>query len=190
VKTQTLLSRQHDGAGFSLTEAVIVVCLLSVVSGFAVLNVGAVLPGMSANAAMQQTVAQLRRGRELALAQRRNIELKFLGTNQIQLVRYNVPSGTTVLSTVTLGGKNEFRLFSGIPDTPDGFGNGSAVSLSGPAAWMFLSNGILVDSATNPVNGSIFLGQNQRPETARAITILGSTGRIRDYKWTRNAWVH
>jgi Tfp pilus assembly protein FimT len=173
-----------------MTEAVIVICLLSVVSGFAVLNAGAVLPGMSANAAMRQTVAQLRRGRELALAQRRNIELRFLGTNQIQLVRHNVPSGTTVLSTVTLDGRNQFRLFSGIPDTPDGFGNGSAVSLSGTASWVFLSNGILVDSATNPANGSIFMGQEHHPETARAVTILGATGRIRDYKWSRDSWVH
>lgn len=190
MKAITSVNRHHKEAGFSLTEAVIVICLLSVVSGFAVLNVGEVLPAMSANAAMNQTVAQLRRGRELALAQRRNIELKFLGTKQIQLVRYEVPNGTTVLSTITLEGKNEFRLFSGTPDTPDGFGNGSAVSLSGPASWMFLSNGILVDSATNPANGSIFLGQDQHPETARAITILGATGRIRNYKWTRNAWVH
>jgi Tfp pilus assembly protein FimT len=190
VKTITSVNRQHGNAGFSMTEAVIVICLLSVVSGFAVLNAGAVLPGMSANAAMRQTVAQLRRGRELALSQRRNIELRFLGTNQIELVRYDVPSGTTVLSTVTLEGKNGFRLFSGIPDTPDGFGNGSAVSLSGSPSWMFLSNGILVDSATNPANGSIFLGQSQHPETARAVTILGATGRIRDYKWTRGTWVH
>ena len=74
------------------------------------MNVQAVLPGMGANTAMKQTVAQLRSGRELAIAQRRNIELKFLGTNQIQLVRYDVPNGTTVLSTITLEGKNEFRL--------------------------------------------------------------------------------
>jgi Tfp pilus assembly protein FimT len=186
----TSLRRQHEEAGFSMIEAVIVICLLLVVSGFALLNIGAVLPGMDANSAMQQTIGQLRRGRELAIAQRRNIELRFLGTNQIQLLRYDVPTGTTVLSTVTLDGKNEFLLFGSIPDTPDAFGNASAVSFSGPASWMFLSNGTLVDSAANPVNGSIYLGRAGYSNTARAVTILGATGRVRNYTWTNNTWVH
>jgi Tfp pilus assembly protein FimT len=190
LKMLATLRRQHEEAGFSMIEAVIVVCLMLVVSGFALLNVAAVLPGLGANSAMQQTVAQLRRGRELAIAQRRNIELKFLGTNQIQLLRYDVPTGTTVLSTVTLDGKNDFRLFSGIPDTPDAFGNASAVSFSGPASWMFLSNGTLIDSDSNPVNGSIYLGQAGYSNTARAVTILGATGRVRNYTWTKNTWVH
>lgn len=184
------VNRRGEETGFSLIEAIIVVMIMLTVLGFALLNVQGVLPGMAANTAMNQIVAQLRSGRELAIAQRRNIELKFLGTNQIQLLRYDVPNGTTVLSTITLEGKNQFQLFGSIPDTPDSFGNASAVSFSGPAAWIFLSNGTLVDSATNPVNGSIFVGQTNLSGTARAVTILGATGRIRNYTWTRNTWVH
>lgn len=185
--SQTIADRQN---GFSLIEAAIVVLLLSVTSGFALLNMNNLLPGMSANSAMKQTLAQLRRGRELAIAQRRNIEIKFLGTNQIQLLRYNVPNGTTVLSTITLQGKNVFRLSSGVPDTPDAFGNGSAISFSGQPPWIFLSDGTLIDSSTNPVNGTVFLGQANRSNTARAITILGATGRVRDYKWSGTFWFH
>jgi hypothetical protein len=89
-----------------------------------------------------------------------------------------------------LEGRNEFRLFGGVSDTPDAFGNGSAVSFGGPGPWLFLSNGILVDSGANPINGTVFLGQADHPETARAVTILGATGRVRDYKWTGTAWIH
>jgi prepilin-type N-terminal cleavage/methylation domain-containing protein len=176
--------------GFSLTEMAIVLMILSLVSGFALLNMNNLLPGMSANAAMKQTLAQLRSGRELAIAQRRDIEIKFLGTNQIQLLRYNVPNGATVLSTVTMQNNNRFQQFGGVPDTPDTFGNGAAISFSGLSPWIFLSDGTLVDSSSNPVNGTIFLGQANRPNTARAVTILGATGRIRDYTWTGTAWWH
>jgi hypothetical protein len=139
---------------------------------------------------MKQTLAQLRSGRELAIAQRRNIEIRFLGTNQIQLLRYNVPNGTTVLSTITLEGKNVFQLFGGVPDTPDAFGKGAAVSFGGPAPWIFLSDGTLVDSSTSPVNGTVFLGQANSAKTARAVTILGATGRVRNYTWSGTAWFH
>jgi Tfp pilus assembly protein FimT len=173
-----------------MVEVTIAVLLLALMAGFALLNMNSILPGMSANAAMRQTMAQLRRGRELAIAQRRNIEIAFLDNNQIQLRRNNVPNGTTVLSTITLEGKNIFQKFDGVSDTPDAFGNGSAISFSGTGPWTFLSDGTLVDSSTNPVNGTIFLGQPNQEKTARAVTILGPTGRIRDYTWTGNTWFH
>jgi Tfp pilus assembly protein FimT len=182
---------QNKQSGFSLIEAIIMVLTISLVSGFALMNVSAILPGMNANTAANQVLAQLRSGRELAIAQRRNVELRFVGTNQIQLLRYEIPNGTTtVLSTVTLDGKNEFRLFAGVSDTPDSFGNGSAVSFGGASPWMFLSTGILIDASANPVNGTVFLGQANSPKTARAVTILGATGRVRDYKWNGTSWMH
>jgi Tfp pilus assembly protein FimT len=176
--------------GFGLIEAVIGLLLLIAVSGFALLNIKSILPLMSADAAMKQTLSQLRSGREKAIAQRRNIEIRFLPPNQIQLLRYNEPIGTTVLSTITLQGKNEFRRFVGVPDTPDGFGNLSAISFGAQAPWIFLSDGTLIDSSTNPVNGTVFLGQANRTNTARAVTILGATGRVRDYTWTGTSWFH
>jgi Tfp pilus assembly protein FimT len=186
----TATDRLHIEQGFSMVEACMVVLLMFIVSGFAVLNLDALRPRLSADSAVNQTLAQLRRGRETALAQRRNIRIQFVDPNQIQLVRNEVPNGTTVISTVTLDGRNEFRLFDSLPDTPDSFGNGAAVSFGGTAPWTFLSNGLLVDASANPINGSVFIGQAGRPETARAVTILGATGRVRDYKWSGSSWFH
>jgi len=180
------ISRQ---AGFSMVEMVLVLLLACILAGFAVLNINAISPGTTANAALKETVAQLRMGRETAIAQRRNVELKFLGNDQIQLVRNELPAGTTILSTVTLEGSMEFLLFSGVPDTPDLFGNGAAVSFGGANSLIFQSNGILVDSNANPLNGTVFLGQANHPETARAVTILGATGRVRGYRWTGTSWI-
>ncbi len=69
------VSRLHQQAGFSLVELSVTLALILALSGFAVLNITAILPGMRANEAMYQAVAQLRKGRESAIAQRRNIEV-------------------------------------------------------------------------------------------------------------------
>jgi hypothetical protein len=147
------------------------------------------MPGIRANTALNATVAQLRNGRALAMAQRRNIEIRFLGTDQIQLVRREVPTGTTVLSTVTLQDNMQFFVFDGIPDTPDSFGNSSAVDFSGATSLIYLSDGTLVDAQGDPLSGSVFLGRTNYPRTARAITILGATGRVRGYRWTGSSWI-
>jgi hypothetical protein len=65
------------------------------------------------------------------------------------------------------------------------------VDFGGAARMIFQTDGTLVDSQGNPVNGSIFLGQADHPESARAVTVLGATGRVRSYRWTRGSqWVH
>jgi Tfp pilus assembly protein FimT len=182
--------RLLQNAGFSLVEANLVILIICIVAGIALLNVSEVMPGIRANTALNQTVAQLRNGRETAMAQRRNIQLSFLGTNQIRLVRLDQPTGTTVLSTVTLENDIEFLLSDGVPDTPDSFGNSTAVYFGGSTQLTFLSDGTLVDAQGNPLSGSVFLGAANHPETARAVTILGATGRVRGYKWTGSEWVH
>jgi len=110
-----------------MVEVNIVFLLIFAVSGIALLNIQGILPGMRSNAGLSDVLAQLRTARELAIAQRRNIEVRFQGSNQIQLVRTDVPTGNTVLSTVTLENNVDFRLFGCVPDTPDSFGNSSAV---------------------------------------------------------------
>jgi prepilin-type N-terminal cleavage/methylation domain-containing protein len=187
---RTPLDRLHQNSGFSLIEALIVMALMAAVSGIALLGVNGIVPGMRTNEAMYKTLAQLRRGRESAMAQRRNIEVRFLEKNQIQLVRNEVPSGTTILSTVELTNKCEFLLFAGVPDSPDAFGNTTAVDFGASGTLTFLSDGTLVDTVGNPRNGSVFLGLPNKPETARVVTILGSTGRVRSYRWTGTSWIN
>jgi Tfp pilus assembly protein FimT len=177
-------------AGFGMVELTVVMLLATVMAGAAILTMGEILSRVQADEAMNQTVAQLRGAREEAFARRRNVEVRFIGDTQIQLIRQDRPAGTTVLSTVTLRNGSAFRLYGGLPDTPDGFGNSSAVDFGGSARLLFLSDGTLVDTQGNPLNGSVYLGMAGRPETARAVTILGATGRVRNYRWTGNEWHH
>jgi hypothetical protein len=55
---------------------------------------------------------------------------------------------------------------------------------------LFQSDGELVDGATfQPINGTVFLGLTAQTATARAITVLGGTGRVRGWKISGNTWM-
>jgi Tfp pilus assembly protein FimT len=104
----------------------------------------------------------------------------------------------------------QFFLFRSLPNTPMGplgFGNGSALdfeAVNGGTvgnAIMFTSSGSLVGSGSasatnyysvgnnNPINATVFIGiPGVDTNTARAITIVGSTGRVRSYSYYGNAW--
>jgi prepilin-type N-terminal cleavage/methylation domain-containing protein len=183
-----LAFRENDG--FSLVEVTLVLMLACVLAGFAVINMNSILPGVNANGSMYETIAQLRHGRQAAIAQRRNIQLLFPEDNQIRLVRNELPNGETVLSNTAFGNNCMFMQFDDVNvDTPDGFGNISPKYFGGADTMTFMSDGTLVDESGNPVNGTLFLGVPERPETARAVTILGATGRIRGYRWTGSEWI-
>jgi len=181
--------RRHRQAGHSMVEVSIVLLTMSVIAGFALLDIVGIMPRVAADKAMTLTLEQLRIGRELAIAQRRSVEVKFLEDNEIQLVRLDMPTGSTILSTVWLENKVRFHLFDGVPDTPDSFGNAAAVDFGGSDRLIFLTDGTLVNVLGNPLNGSVFLGLPDRPETARAVTLLGATGRVRGYRWTGTSWI-
>jgi Tfp pilus assembly protein FimT len=192
LKEAVAVDWQYQHAGFTMVEASLVILIMSIVSGFVLLSYNGMMPGINANAAMNQTMAQLQTGRELAIAQRREFQVAFVGDNQIQLTRVEEPAGagTTVLSAVTLDNNVQFHQFDGIPDTPDSLGAGAAISFGGLDTLTFLSDGTLVDAQGNPLSGTVFLGLADHPETARAVTVLGATGRVRSYRWTGTSWIH
>lgn len=195
--------------GFSLLETVLVVMLAFVVMAFAVINTFTSTQNARANAAMDAVVSQLRQARELAIAKRRNVQVDFIQPNEIQLTLLTLPGEavpppiTPVYLNDNTGGGLTYTLFPGLPDTPMNFGNSTAISLQAPAGggvWsvMFTTSGALVGSSqaaaslyavtnNNPVNASIFIGLAGKPNTARAITVFGATGRVRAYHWTGGA---
>jgi prepilin-type N-terminal cleavage/methylation domain-containing protein len=176
-------------AGFSMVEVLIALMISCVVAGFALLNVDQILPSVNANESMYQVVAQLRNGRESAMAQRRNIRVVFQNDNEIQLIRNDLPNGTTTLSTIALDGHCKFQLFDDLPDSPDAFGNFAAVDFGDADTITFLTDGTLVDQNNNPVSGTVYFGIEDHPETARAVTLLGATGRVRSYRWNGSTWI-
>jgi prepilin-type N-terminal cleavage/methylation domain-containing protein len=180
--------------GFTLLEVLVVVGILGALAGMAMM----VSPGFSRHARAEAGIAQvldvLRSGREVAVSQRRNVQIEFIGLNAIRTRRVDIDAngtttGTTVLRTVELENRVQFRLEADVPDTPDAFGNATAIDFDTAGPWLFTSEGTLVNGSGDPINGTVFLAIPNQQNSARAVTIVGTTALIRPWHWNGRNWV-
>lgn len=184
-----LKRRRRAEQGYSLIELMIVVGILGVVTAIAVVQIGAEKQALVGDGAMRVVMAQMTAARELAITQRRNMDLLFTGTNVVQIVREEVPGPTlTTLSQIPFESGLQFLNIAGLPDTPDAFGNATAVSFAAATQIKFTPNGTLVDQNGNLLNGTVFVALPGQKMSARAVTIFGSTGRVRGFRWDGNNW--
>ncbi len=187
--------------GFSLLEVLVVVGIMAILTGMAIMGSTGPMQNYRANAALDVVSSQLRVARELSITQRRWVAVTIDQVNNTISYQIKAPTavGTTEvdgpLVTVPLPPQTSYMLEAGVPDTPMAFGNTAPVYIGnlsgGPAGMAFTPNGSFTDNTyNNPINGTIFVGMTNKPSTARAVTILGSTGRVRPYTYTGSSnWV-
>jgi prepilin-type N-terminal cleavage/methylation domain-containing protein len=196
LKTKFNARRGGDQArGFSMIEMCVVIAISLVIAGIAILQAQPALMQIHANTAKDEVQGALRQARETAISDRRDVQVEFLvnptGNPPGSYVRLTRIGGACCANTVILmmpiSNSVIYTTFVGEPDSPDGFGNGGAIYFGGiaggpPAGMVYQSDGTFVTSGTGiPINGTVFLGVTGQPTTARAITILGATGRVRSY---------
>jgi Tfp pilus assembly protein FimT len=193
---------QRGHRGISLVEMMIVVAIAMTIAGMIVVHLTPTLQTFRSNSAASQVTDVFRQAREYAITYRRYVQITFpnytangtTANNEITITVKNTLTPTyggavqpdVVLANVFLSGNVTFQVEKGLPDSPDGFGNATPVNFggvdSGPLTGMFFqADGTFVNLNGNFVNGSVFLGQNNTASTARAVTVLGTTGRIRAY---------
>jgi prepilin-type N-terminal cleavage/methylation domain-containing protein len=186
------LSRSQKG--FSLVEGIVAVGIISIVMAMAIIGFGNMLPNSKANSAMDQLLYQLRSARERAIAHRCQVQVQFVGNNQLTLTEIwalGVPPPPT---TLTFEGGAQYTVFGAVPDVPAPYNYGKGAPIffgglaGGPPIMQFTTNGSLIDGGNTLINGTVFLGIPGNPSTARAITVLGATGRVREYHWNGTAW--
>jgi prepilin-type N-terminal cleavage/methylation domain-containing protein len=202
--------RAFDQRGFTLIELMVTITIGIILVGIGMANIGSLVKSSKADGGLAAVSGALRSARELAVGNRRNVKLTF-GTNTITLTRIEYcpatctnlnyatfpgctstcAQATTSLRTITLEGRTEIRLTTGVPDTPDGFGGGLAAAtafglLTPP---MFTTDGSLINSNGDVVNGTVFIGVYGDPLSTRAVTIFGPTGATHLWKWNGRAWV-
>jgi len=180
-------SRQlSNERGVSLTEMMLTLAVAAIVTGMAAALTADSRRASQGDGAMRLVMAELNTARETAMTQRRLVEVQFLGGMWIKTIRHELDNSTTVLHTVALEGNMQFSLVPNVPDTPDLFGNNAAVAFGAAQLIQFNGDGALIDSGGTPVNGTVFLSFAQKAISYRAVTVLGSTGRVRGYKWISN----
>lgn len=181
--------------GFSLVEGMIVAGIMMIMMSLAIVQSFGSTEAYRANSAMDTIMSQLRVARQLAISQRRNVTITFNTATIPESITYTVvanagdiytpPPVTVYISPqVTFSGVSE-------PDTPMQFGtcNGAygvciANVSGGPPVMEFTSVGQFTDNTgVNTLNGTVFLAITGQQSTARAVTIMGSTGRVRAYTY-------
>jgi Tfp pilus assembly protein FimT len=197
--------KRNRETGFTMIELVVVVSIIMILAGFAIIQTKSTTNNSKANAAMGNVVTQLRQARQMAITMRRNVLVTFTSPNKMQVAVQTLPgeAPATVFAPVYLNdgaaGGLQFYVFPTIPDTPMSFGNSQAINFvtstggtSGLSVLFSTSGSFVGTTATtnfaavgnnNLINASIFLGIPGTPNTARAITVLGGTGRVRSFYW-------
>ena len=196
LKTKLNARRGGDQArGFSMIEMCVVIAISLVIGGIAIVQAQPALMQIHANNAKDEVQGALRQARETAISDRRDVQVEFVvnppGNPSGSYVRLTRLGGlccaNTVILLMPISNSVIFTTFPGEPDSPDGFGNGGAIYFGGvaggpPAGMMYQSDGTFVGVGTGlSINGTVFLGVPGQPTTARAITVLGATGRVRSY---------
>jgi prepilin-type N-terminal cleavage/methylation domain-containing protein len=180
--------------GFSLLEILTAVAIISIILAMAMLNYGSILPNFKANAAMDQLLYQLRSARERAIAHRREVQVTFVGNNQLTITEIWLVGTAPPPATVSFEGGAQYTVFGTVPDLPAPFNFGNTAPIyfgglsGGPPIMKFSTTGSFIDGGNTLVNGTVFMGIPGRASTARAISILGATGRVREYHWDGSQW--
>lgn len=179
--------------GFSLIETLVVASLAMVLMAMALVQIRASRASMVADNAMRLVMNEMARARDMAIQQRRNVQVTFVGVNEMRLTRVEIPNGTTLVHRTIMEGNLRFALPSGTPDTQDAFGAGSALDFDGSnptnGEVVFNSEGMLIHGPTGAViNGTIFMAAPNDQFATRAVTILGSTGRVRGFRRLNTTW--
>jgi len=208
IRVQRILEREssmkrrfHSQRGFTLLETILTIGIMMTLAAIAIMQSFGSTQSYSANSAMDTAVAQLRVARQLAITQRTNVKVSFVsggGTNQVQyqvLAQPNTNEANGPVITTTFPSQAQFMVTGGVPDTPMNFGNSAAIYIGnvsgGPATMEFTSTGQFTDATGfNTLNGTLFIGvPGGQATTARAVTIMGGTGRVRQYSWTGKNWI-
>lgn len=189
--------RWSSQRGYTMLETLLVVAILGVVSAMAAMQIGSSREQAAGDAAMRVVLSNMNQARELAITQRKYMRLVFTAPNLVQIYREDgvaVPPSTTVPTTVMSNGLMEggVEYMTGLPNTPDGFGNAGWKDFKSVGTAQvdikFAPDGTLVDPDGKTANGSVYLGIPGLTASRRAVTVLGSTGRVRGFRWVGSAW--
>jgi len=214
-KIATINQRQ---AGFTLLELMVTLAIVAILAGMAVFGIRDVLPAMRADGAMYRVQESLRESRMLAMSDKHSVRLEFStagdGINAMIMADEDLDaeeeaSWADILvmverasdPSISLNGDGRFIKWSEpsrsaldtsrVAYAPDPVAN----IASAGERFVFKPDGMLthIKDIYSPINGTIFIGppegvSDPTNRLARAVTILGATGRINGWRWKNGGW--
>lgn len=177
--------------GFSVIELIIVVAVVAVGAALAIPTITDTVEYYDAESALQTVVSQLRLGRQQAVDLRRVTRVTFSAPATVTTERLEAGDWRQVVS-IDLPRSFEFRIEAGLPlgldDTPDRLGADSAVDFAGEHGVYFRPDATATNSLGQIAGGIVYLAKPGRLDTARAVTLFGSTARIRPWHFSNGVW--
>jgi Tfp pilus assembly protein FimT len=179
-------------SGFSFAELVVTVGVLMVGGGIAIMNISGALRGSRVETAYQNTLNQMRFARQVAIDKRTVCRVDFAAPGTISVTQAFADGTPVQTETITLPADVQYTIVTGMPKppaaTPDNLGNGNAaidfdrVAGGSGTTIFFQPDGSALDAAGRVNDGVIYVARPNELNSARAITLLGTTGRIRGWR--------
>jgi prepilin-type N-terminal cleavage/methylation domain-containing protein len=183
MKINKLYTGQSSDKGFSLLEVAVVMGVMSIIAAFALPQLAATRRAVRWEGITKEFVTQLRFARQQAISQKVNYVFEYNHNERALIV--SKESGEIVRRTSLIGaGLSSSDLSYGLPSgVPD-----SAKTLTDKTQMADLSSGKL--KITFYPNGqsdrsvAFYIYSNNSPKTtARAISVLGATGRAKTWRY-------
>ena len=179
-------------------EILLVAGLLMLVGGFSMIIIGPALEARNVEMAVRTVSTQMQRARQFSVDARRRTRVTFTTPDTItvdQQAPVSQGGAWTQVSTVELPGDMELEIDAATvgstgPPSPSGTYTTSQVAdFSGASQVFFMPDGSAVTSAGILSNGVVYVALPSKVETTRAVTLFGSTGKIKRYKYiTGTGW--
>lgn len=169
--------------GFTLAELLIAAAFFMTVSGIGMALLGSALPSVRTDGEVNRLIGILQVARETAITRQRDVEVRIDPDNNSVLVVRHEEDAEVPVRQLIFEYDVAFVQFDGMGDSPDGYGDASAVDFGAALSMTFAPDGSFLAEDDVPLNGTFFLGVAGRRETARALTLTGATARPRLYAW-------
>ncbi|MFI5072144.1 MAG: Tfp pilus assembly protein FimT/FimU [Terriglobales bacterium] len=201
--------------GFSLVELMVVVAIGMIMAGIAFMSLQPAIRDARINNAYDTALTQLRIARERAIAERTRYIVAF-GANVPPLAAAGVPAPDAqsiqlwhwavatpvspppvLISSVELPYDVNFQAVGGLPNPgPDNWGTGGVaidfdqgVGIGGLTYVMFMPDGSSRDELGNSNSGVLYLSRAATLASSKAVTVFGTTGRVRGWRLSGAAWI-